>query len=50
MALLFVFFLLLNVHQSGPPGQIMQAGSLIMADTILAKLGWNFLDDSEDNP
>lgn len=21
-----------------------------MADTILAKLGWNFLDDSEDNP
>lgn len=35
-------FFSLNLRQRGPPGQIMQAGSLIMADTGLAEPGWNF--------
>ena len=41
---LFVLFFSLNLRssQSGPPGQIMHAGSLITADTSLAEPGWNF--------
>lgn len=35
-------FFSLNPHQSSPPGQIMRAESLIMADTSLAEPGWNF--------
>lgn len=32
-------FFSLNLHRSSPPGQIMQAGNLIMADTSLAESG-----------
>lgn len=47
---LCLFFLLLNLHQSGPPGQILPAGNPITADTILAEPGWNFSEDTERTP
>lgn len=37
-----VFLLSVNLCQSSPPGQIMQARGVIMPDTGLADRGWNF--------
>lgn len=39
--MLCLFFSLI-LCQSGPPGQIIQARSLIMADSSLAEAGWKF--------